>query len=254
MSVLTKIIDSTFIITLDRQEKHNAFDETVIFELTQQIESASNNPEIKVVILNANGKHFSAGADLNWMKKMAEFSLEENEKDAMELANLLKALYFCPKITIAVIQGGAIGGGAGLVAACDYALASPDAFFAFTEVKLGLVPAVISPYVIEKLGTNQAKKLFLCARRFKADEALKLGFIDEIIDNDTKNEKALAFAKSFNELAPETIRFCKKLVNDVATYPINEKLIEMTAKTIAHVRQSQSAKQRINAFLNKDKA
>ncbi len=249
-TVIHKTIGHCSVITLNRPEKHNAFDEDMIARLTQTIEEASRQTDTSCLILNATGKHFCAGADLNWMKKMADFSEQENVEDALSLSRLLKALYQSPKVTLCLCQGKALGGGAGLVAACDFALCEKTAAFAFTEIHLGLVPAVISPYVIDSLGAKQSKKLFLTGELFKAEQAKAYGLIDDIVE-EASLKQALAFAETFKRLDPSTIASCKALVQTVRAETIDDKLNQKTAEIIASVRKSPVAQHRMNSFLNK---
>ena len=164
--ILSEVQGHVLLITLNRMSKHNAFDDTLLADLQRTLDSARDNPSVHVIILKANGRHFSAGADIAWMQRMADFSEAENLADAKGLARLMDSLYHHPKPTIAMVQGAAIGGGAGLVAACDIAIAADTAYFCFSEVKLGLIPAVISPYVIKAIGERTAVGLFMSAETF----------------------------------------------------------------------------------------
>ena len=250
--LITQTHEKTAVITLNRPEKHNAFDENLIESLIDAYENAGQNSSVHAIVLNANGKHFCSGADLTWMKKMARFSFEENIADAKQLANLLTAIHQSPKPTIALVQGAAMGGAVGLIAASDFALAKPDAFYAFSEVNLGLIPAVISPYVLECIGTKQAKKYFLTGKRFDNQQALKMGLIDtEINPNEDLLEQGLVLASTFNKHAPETLAQCKSLINMVSQKPINDDLRHKTAEKIAEVRASELAQFKLEAFLTK---
>ena len=167
--VLSELQEHVLLITLNRIKKHNAFDDTLLNDLQLILDHAQDNQQVRVIILKSNGRHFSAGADLAWMQRMATFSEEENLADAKRLAHLMYSLYNSKKPTIAMVQGAAMGGGAGLVAACDVAIASHTAHFCFSEVKLGLIPAVISPYVIKAIGARAATSLFMSAELFDAN-------------------------------------------------------------------------------------
>jgi methylglutaconyl-CoA hydratase len=167
-------------LTLDRPQLHNAFDDALIAELIKVLALYKANPQSRLLVLRANGKSFSAGADLNWMQRVAQYSQAENKADAENLAELMSSLYYFPHPTLAVVQGAAFGGGVGLVSCCDIAVASDKASFCLSEVKLGLVPAVISPYVIAAIGTRQAQRYFLSAERFDAQTAYHLGLVQQL--------------------------------------------------------------------------
>ncbi|MBA2656026.1 MAG: enoyl-CoA hydratase/isomerase family protein [Tatlockia sp.] len=243
---------SVFIITLNRVNKHNAFDVLLLASLQQVLEQALANSKVRVVILKARGKHFSAGADLSWMKSMAEFTEEENLNDALVLAKLLNSLYQSPKPIIAMVQGAALGGGAGLVAACDIAIASSSAYFCFSEVKLGLIPAVISPYVVKALGERAAKYLFMSAETFDAAEAKRLGLVQHCVNEDELWSFTLNYAEGISKLAPLAVSECKLLVAAVAGKNINEDLMQQTASLIAQKRVSVEGQRGLKAFLNKE--
>lgn len=239
------------ILTLNRIEKHNAFDDTLIERLQAAIDEAESNPEARVILLRANGSHFSAGADLSWMKKMASFSETENEADAKKLAQLLSSIHHCKKPTVALVQGASFGGGAGLVAACDIAIAADTSQFCFSEVKLGLIPSVISPYVIRAIGRRRANWLFMSAERFNADTALNIGLVHHVVPEEELAWHGHEFANNIALLAPEAVRETKALVFDVADLPIDQKLQALTAKRIAKRRASAEAQKGMHAFLNK---
>lgn len=250
--LLSELHDRVFMITLNRVGKHNAFDDSLLAALQQLLDEAISNPQARVILLKANGKHFSAGADLAWMQRMAQFSEEENLQDAMVLARVMHTLYISPKPTIAMVQGAAFGGGAGLVAACDLAIASPTARFCFSEVKLGLVPAVISPYVVKALGERTAKWLFMTAETFDAEEAKKLQLVQHCVAEDELLAFTVNYAQQIARLAPEAVKACKTLVSQVAGRPINEELLQQTATLIAKKRVSAEGQRGLNAFLNKE--
>lgn len=250
-NVLSEIDEKVFFITLNRTEKYNAFDEALLKELEELIIMANANPHINVIVLKANGKHFSAGADLKWMAKVAEYSEEENIKDAQILASLMFNLYSSSKPTLAMIHGNTFGGGLGLIGACDIAIASQDAKFAFSEVKLGLIPAVISPYIINAIGQRESLSLFLSAETFSATKAYEIGLVHYL-----QNEKDLFnftrnFAQKIANFPPGAIKACKKLVRDVASQEIDKNLINYTATLIAKQRSSIEAKIGIENFLAK---
>ncbi len=238
-------------LSLNRVDKSNAFDDSLIRQLNKAIDEAIARTDVRVIVLKANGKHFSAGADLAWMQRMALYSEEENFSDACELAMLMHRLYHSPKPSIAMIQGAAFGGGAGLAAACDIAIAADNAIFCFSEVKLGLIPAVISPYVVKAIGERAARALFITAETFNAERAYQLGLVQHCVD--------LASLESFTEKhveaiinnAPIAVCDAKKLVDTVAHRQINQKLIEETAMLIAKKRVSEEGQTCLQAFLNK---
>ncbi|MBA2652138.1 MAG: enoyl-CoA hydratase/isomerase family protein [Tatlockia sp.] len=250
--LLSEIQESVFSITLNRVSKHNAFDDQLLVALQQTFEQAIANTKVRVIILKANGRHFSAGADLTWMQKMAEFSEEENLKDALVLARLMYTLNQSPKPTIAMVQGAAFGGGAGLVAACDIAIASSSARFCFSEVKLGLIPAVISPYVVKAIGERAAKHLFMTAETFDAAEAKRIQLVQHCIADEDLETFTLDYAEQIAQLAPLAVSACKSLVEQVAGKAINEDLMRQTAALIAEKRVSAEGQRGLRAFLNKE--
>ncbi|MCP4414192.1 MAG: enoyl-CoA hydratase/isomerase family protein [Gammaproteobacteria bacterium] len=248
-------------ITLNRPEVHNAFDDKLIAELTHLLLELDKDKATKVIILDAKGKSFSAGADLNWMKRMAGYSREENYHDSLALADLMSALYtmHCP--TIAAVQGTAFGGGVGLIACCDIAIASHRVNFCLSEVKLGLIPAVISPYVIKAIGERATKRYFITAEIFDADRALQLGLISELADPDALASKVMALAHKIVSNGPEAVKAAKELINSVIALQsdgdvqqLREKLHSMTATKIADIRASNQGKEGVTAFLEKRQA
>lgn len=243
--------DHICLITLNRLDKHNAFDEVLLAQMQQQFDAAIESNKVKVIVLKANGKHFCAGADLSWMQKMVAYDMEDNVKDAMVLANLLSTIHHSPKPIIAMVQGSAYGGGAGLVAACDIAIASSKASFCFSEIKLGLIPAVISPYVLKAMGERQAKALFLSAEVFDAQSALNLNLIHHIESEDSLLDYTLNYAHNISRFNAEALRKCKALTNDVANKPINDELLQYTARLIAQQRVSAEGQQGLKAFLTR---
>ena len=250
--LIKEVLDQICLLSLNRESKHNAFDDELLATMLQYFTEAIDDPKIRVIILKANGRHFSAGADLNWMQRMADFSVEDNIKDAMVLAKLMHSIHHCPKPTIAMVQGSAFGGGAGLVAACDVAIASNSARFCFSEVKLGLIPAVISPFVIKAIGERAAKALFMSAEIFDAQRALALNLIQHRVEDENLFEFTLNYAKSICNNAPEAVKTAKALVDHVANKSINEELALYTATLIAKQRVSKEGQKGLRAFLNKE--
>ena len=235
-------------LTLSRTEKHNAFDDTLINELIRHIEQISDM-DVRALVLRSEGKHFSAGADLNWMKSMKDNSYEENVADSMQLARLMQALYECPHPSVCLVQGAAFGGALGLIACCDIALATPSAKFCLSEVKLGLIPAVISPYVIKAIGERAAQRYFLTAETFDAQTAKDLGLI-HIVSNELDFDAQQVIAAILNN-GPLATKAAKKLIKDVSGRVIDENLIKLTAERIATIRVSEEGQQGLNAFFEK---
>lgn len=250
--LLYEIDNHICLLTLNRVAKSNAFDDVLLSEMQLYLEKAINDPQVRVIVLKAHGKHFSAGADLAWMQRMAKFSETENLQDAMILGQLMYTLHQCPKPTIAMVQGAAFGGGAGLVAACDIALASHSARFCFSEVKLGLIPAVISPYVVKAIGERNAKALFMSAELFDAPKALALNLIQQCIADEELLQFTLDYAKQISNNAPEAVRASKELATYVAHKKIDNNLVHYTASLIAQKRISSEGQYGLNAFLKKE--
>lgn len=240
-------------ITLNRPEMHNAFDDTLIIALTEELKRLERDLSVRVIMLAARGKSFSSGADLNWMRRMADYSFEENLSDAMGLAELMKTLANLSKPTIALVQGAAIGGGVGLVACCDIALASVDASFCLSEVKLGLIPAVISPYVAAAIGSRATRRYFLTAERFDATEANRLGLVHEVVRSDELDARAEQLSQLLLQNGPQAMALVKALVSEVALSYLDDDLIADTAERIAEIRASDEGREGLSAFLEKRK-
>ena len=240
------------LITMNRPERHNAFDDALIAELTEALRSMEAEDGIRVVVLAAAGRSFSAGADLNWMKRMAGFSMDENRRDAMELGALMRTLAHLRKPTVARVQGSAYGGGVGLVACCDIAIATQGAKFALSEAKLGLVPSVISPYVVAAIGERAARRFFLTAKAMDAAEAWRLGLVHELAPGEGElDEKVGLIVDGLLACGPIAQREAKGLVRAVAGRPITSELIQDTAERIARLRSSPEGREGIAAFLEK---
>lgn len=250
--LLSEIQDRVCLLTINRINKHNAFDNQLLAEMQTQLDAAIDNSDVRVIVLKAHGKHFSAGADLAWMQSMAQFSEEENLNDAMVLGKLMHTLNQSPKPTIAMVQGAAFGGGAGLAAACDIAIASESARFCFSEVKLGLIPAVISPYVIKAIGVRAAKMLFMSAEVFDAQRALALNLVQHCVPEEELLEFTIKYAQQISHNAPHAVQLSKKLTHDVADKTIDTDLVYYTASLIARKRVSSEGQQGLKAFLNKE--
>ncbi|PHY13828.1 enoyl-CoA hydratase [Caulobacter sp. B11] len=241
-------------VWINRPEKKNAFDGPTIAALREAFETLHGAEGVRIVFLRGVGGVFSAGADLDWMASAVEWSEDDNRDDALGLAHMLKALHDVPALTVALVEGPAFGGGAGLVAACDHALATADATFSFSEVKLGLTPATISPYVIAALGPRTTKLLFATGRLFDADAAWSYGLVDEVFDDAASLEAARdALVEEVILCAPGAIGDAKALVNDFADQKIDKGLIEESAKRIARRRISDEGQEGVRAFLARRK-
>jgi methylglutaconyl-CoA hydratase len=251
MSALySEITQQVLYLTLNRPEKHNAFDEALLLALQHALHEAENNPEIQLIVLQAKGQRFCAGADLNWMQRMANHNAQDNLDDALIFARTLHALYASSKPTLAIVQGSAYGGGVGLMAACDIVLAAESAYFCFSEVKLGLIPAVISPYVINAIGARAAAWLFMTAESITATRAQTLGLIHDIVNDEHLSTRAHDLIQHITKLPPAARLACKRLVRDIAQQPIEPTLMEYTAQLIAQHRTTHEAQQGMHAFLN----
>lgn len=238
-------------VTLNRPDVRNAFNEAMIAELTAAFEALNGRDDIRAVVLAANGKAFCAGADLNWMKKMAGFSDEENRADAMRLANMLSAIYRCNKPVIARVNGDAYAGGMGLIAACDIVVAADTARFCLSEARLGLIPATIAPYVIRALGEQASRRYFTTAEQFDCATALRLGLVSEAVSVDQLDATVQQIAETLCANGPHAVRACKQLVQDVAGRMLNEALIEDTAVRIARVRAGAEGREGVASFVEK---
>lgn len=238
-------------LTLARPEVHNAFDDQLIAELTHKLRDLDHDAAVRVVILAAEGRSFSAGADLNWMKRMTRYSEAENLRDAVGLASLMRTLSGMSKPTVARVQGAAYGGGVGLVACCDIAIASRSALFSLSEVRLGLIPAVISPYVIAAIGERNARRYFLTAERFDAQEALRIGLVHSVVDDPELDAAVAGIVGELLKGGPKAIAAAKDLIAHVANRPIDQTLAEETAARIAQIRVTPEGQEGIAAFLDK---
>jgi methylglutaconyl-CoA hydratase len=240
-------------ITLNRPEVRNAFNDEMIAELTRAFIALGGRESVRCIVLAAQGKAFCAGADLNWMRRMADYSHAENLADAAQLAEMLRVIYECPKPTIARIQGDVYAGGMGLVAACDMAVSVDTANFCLSEVKLGLIPATISPYVIRAMGARAAHRYFLTAERFDAQEALRIGIVHAVVSAEALDAKVAEITQALVSASPDAVKACKQLVQDVAGHDISAELIVGTVKAIADIRSSEQGKEGVQSFLQKRK-
>ena len=240
-------------VWLNRPDVRNAFNETAIAEITQAFRALGADEGVRAIVLAAHGPAFCAGADLNWMKKMASYTHEENRADAAQLAEMLRTMYFCPKPVVARVQGDCYAGGMGLVAACDIAVAVDEVHFCLSEVKLGLVPATISPYVIKAMGENAARRYFLTAERFSASEALRIGFVHAAVKAEALDATVDDIVKALVSASPNAVKEAKRLVQEVAGAPLTDALIADTAERIAVIRASDEGREGVRSFLEKRK-
>ena len=253
-NIVTEVDLGVGIITLNRPERHNAFDDALIAELSEAIERMSIDPAVRVLVISSTGKSFCAGADLNWMKRAAGYSSEENLRDARALAGMLRRLAQCPKPTIARVQGPAYGGGVGLVACCDIAVGTLDVQFSLTEVKLGLIPAVISPHVIAAIGERYARRYMLTAERFSTAEAYRIGLLHEMVVDEAGLDEALGeIIDALLKNSPGALAECKQLISAVAWKPLSDEVVEDTAQRITRLRASEEGREGMTAFLEKRK-
>lgn len=240
-------------VCLNKPDMHNAFDDSLIAELTRLFNQVANDDNVKAMILAGNGKSFCAGADLNWMRRMAGYTYDENVEDAKGLATMLRTLNELPKPTIARVQGAAYGGAIGLIACCDVAIASKLTKFCLSEVKLGLIPATISPYVIEAMGARVCRRYFATAEVFSARRARRLGLISEAVNEDELDDNVEQIVKSLLRNSPAAVTAAKKLVADIKDHPANDALLDMTSVSIAEIRGSEEGQEGLKAFLEKRK-
>ena len=253
MSALNIFIGPVATVTLSRPEVRNAFNDEVIAELTQAFNELGQNDAVRVIVLAAEGPAFCAGADLNWMRRMADYTHAENLADAAQLAEMLRVIYTCPKPTVARIQGDVYAGGMGLVAACDMAVSVDTANYCLSEVKLGLYPATISPYVIRAMGARAAHRYFLTAERFDAAEALRVGFVHAVVAAGQLDDKVAELTKALVSASPNAMKACKTLLHVVAGQDIDSALIAQTVQGIASIRASDEGKEGVQSFLQKRK-
>lgn len=244
--------EGTAVLTLNRPQKRNAFNAQVIEELTDAFETLSKNPECRLVLIRGSGPVFSAGADLEWMRAAADYSEKENEEDAFAMAEMLRRLFELPQATIALLHGAAMAGACGIAAACDIAIARKGTIFSFSEVKLGIIPATISPYIINAIGARWARALFVTAERFDSEVAARLGLIHHEVEDEMAMEKLVEhYADLVYAASPAAIADTKDLVARVSGEVIDSSLGRLTAKRLAHRRVSEQGKEGLAAFLEK---
>ena len=240
-------------VTLNRPDVHNAFDDKLIALLTRELDALDRNPTVGVVVLAAAGKSFCAGADLKWMRRMAEYSEAENQADAEALAALMKTLNRLSKPTVAEVQGAAYGGGVGLICCCDIAIASKAAQFSISEVKLGLIPSVISPYVVAVIGERQARRYALGAETFDAIEAKRIGLVHEVTAAKDLQAAVDAMVEALLANGPAAMAETKDQIAGVVNRPVDDRLIAAAAARIARIRVSDEGREGVAAFLEKRK-
>jgi methylglutaconyl-CoA hydratase len=246
-----EVRDEVALLALARPDVHNAFNETLIAELTHALCELDTDTRVRALVLAGRGRSFCAGADLHWMKRMAGYSRAENLADARALATMLETLYRMSKPTIARVHGPAYGGGVGLVACCDIAIAAQEATFALSEAKLGLIPATIGPYVVEAIGARQARRYFLSAERFTAAEAFRIGLVHEIVPQDELDARIDELLGALFQAGPRAQAESKALIRAIAHRPIGDEVIAGTAERIAAVRSSPEGREGVAAFLDK---
>ena len=240
-------------IALNRPEVRNAFNETMIAEITHAFLDLGGSAEVRAIVLAANGAAFCAGGDLNWMKAMADYTPEQNRADAAQLATMLRTIYQCPKPVIAKVQGDCYAGGLGLVSACDIVVAVDSAQFCLSEVKIGLIPATISPYVIKSIGESAARRYFITAERFSSETAQRHGLVHEVVAAETLDESVNQLLKALLTASPNAVTEAKRLVRAIAGQPLTETLIADTVEDIAKIRASVEGREGVRAFLEKRK-
>lgn len=242
-------------LTMHRPEVHNAFDAGMIAELTDALLAAQEDGSVRIVVITGSGSCFSAGADLNWMRSLVDASEADNEADALRLAKLMRSLNYLSKPTVAKVNGAAFGGGVGLIAACDVSIATDEARFGLTEARLGLAPAVISPYVIRCIGENSARRYFLTGERFDSRRAVDIGLIQQVVSVDELEEVSEGIIGELLKSGPAAVDHCKQLVFEVTGHDVGSQqaIDEYTARLIARLRVSAEGQEGLAAFLEKRK-
>ena len=252
-TLLVEESGGVLLVTLNRPEVHNAFNEELIAEAIELFRGVGQR-DARAVVLRGSGSNFCAGADLNWMSQMVRYTRDQNVRDSANLAQMYATINECPLPVIGRIQGAAIGGGVGLVAVCDIAICTREAKFGLAEVKLGILPAVISPYVISKIGQTHARALFLTGERFDAERAMRIGLVHRVVDDTTALDAAINdVIEQIRTSGPEAVRECKKLIAHIATHDVID-AIPYTIEAIATRRVSEEGQSGMNAFLKKEKA
>lgn len=251
-TITLDIRDQVAQITFCRPKVHNAFNSTMIEEMTEAFNHIENDDTVRVVVITGEGKSFCAGADLNWMRAVKDYSYDRNLDESLKLAALFRRIYDSPKPVIGKINGAAIGGGTGFVAVTDIAIASDKAVFSFSEVNIGLVPACISPYVVKRVGEGKAREFFLTGERLKADKALQSGLVNRMVPADQLDHDVEGMIQQIISSGPAAIGVCKELLKQIADMTMDE-AGPYTAKMIADLRKSDEGQEGMDAFLNKRK-
>jgi methylglutaconyl-CoA hydratase len=249
-TILCECVRGIAYVTLNRPDIHNAFNDVMIHELTEVFAAIDKLADIRVVVLTGKGKSFCAGADLNWMRRVKDYSYEQNLRESLELSDMLFSMYSCSKPTIARVNGAAIGGGTGLVAVCDIAIAASTAKFSFSEVKIGLIPACISPYVVKKCGEGRCREFFLTGERMTAERALGAGLVNKVVEMGELDDAVAQYTDQLVSSGPEAIMRCKELLRNVPLMSYDE-VKRYTAEVIAQIRGSEEGQEGMNAFLQK---
>ena len=253
-TLITEIDAGVGIVTLNRPERHNAFDDTMIAELAEAMQSMTNDAEVRIVVISSVGKSFCAGADLAWMQRAATYDFEQNQYDAGQLAEMLRRIADCPKPVIARVQGPAYGGGVGLISACDLAVATFETKFALSEVKLGLIPAVIGPHVLAAIGERYARRYMLTAEAFSAAEAYRIGLLHEMVGDETALDEVVGeWIDALLKNGPQALAGVKSLLRSIAGRPLGPKVIDYTVGRIARTRVSPEGQEGVAAFIEKRK-
>ena len=245
--------DDLGIVWLNRPEIHNAFNEVMISEIIACFEAINEMDDIRIVILRGRGKSFCAGADLNWMRDVARYSFEENFKESLNLSKCFYTIYTCKKPTIAIVHGAAIGGANGLLASCDLTYADENTVFSLSEVKIGVVPACISPYVTKRVGEYGARELMLTGMRFKGNDAERHRLINKSLAGDALDEYVESVISLLRTSGPKAMAHCKKLIFNISNKETLEEALESTARIIAEIRASEEGQEGMAAFLEKRK-
>jgi len=249
-SILYEIRNSVAHVTFNRPEVHNSFNDIMIRELISVVDQIEQSSDVRVVVVTGKGKSFCAGADLNWMRKVKDYSYQDNLRESLELSEMLYKIYASAKPTIAKVNGAAIGGGTGLVAVCDIAVASSSAKFSFSEVKIGLIPACISPYVLKKCGEGRCREFFLTGERMTAERALDAGLVNKVVEGEDLDIAVDELIAQLVSSGPEAISRCKELLRVVPKMSYDE-VKKYTAEVIARIRISEEGQEGMNAFLEK---
>ena len=238
-------------VSMNRPEVHNALNEAMIEELTTAFHSLAADPEVRVIVLSGRGRNFSAGADVESMRRQGQGTYETNLENARKLAAMFAVIAEAPKPTVARVHGAAIGGGLGLVSACDIAVSASDAKFAASEVRLGLIPSTIAPYVLRAIGSRQAKRYFLTGERFSAEQAMRIGLVHEVVETEGLDARIDGIVEHLLAGAPDAQRAAKDLIQAVDHRPVTPELVDDTAQRIATIRSQDEAREGLSAFLEK---